>query len=46
MTLVKQIVYDDYNSRIRSDQRTMTTLTSNCGSPTLRNGVKIIEVWR
>lgn len=40
----KQIVYDDFNSHIRSDQSTMATLTTNCGSPSLRNGVKIIEV--
>ena len=38
-----QIVYDDYNSRIKEDQSTMTTLTTNCGAIAPRNGVKIIE---
>ena len=40
---VKKIIYDDYNSRVRADQSTMGTLTTNVGSGTLRNGVKIIE---
>lgn len=40
---IQKIVYDNYNSRIRADQRTMTTLTLNCGSSSTRNGVKIIE---
>ena len=40
---IQKIVYDDYNSAIRADQRTMTMLTTNCGVTTLRNGVKIIE---
>lgn len=40
---IQKIVYDDYNSRIRADQKTMTTLTLNCGSSSTRNGVKIIE---
>lgn len=39
---IKKIVYDDYNSRIRNDQKTMTTLISNCGANAIRNGVKII----
>lgn len=39
----KKIIYDDYNNRIRADQNTMTTLTTNCGTDALRNGVKIIE---
>lgn len=37
------IVYDDYNSRISSDQDTVNTLTGNCGASAERNGVKIIE---
>lgn len=36
-------VYDDYNSNIRNDQDTIGTLTTNCGSGTIRNGWKIIE---
>ena len=37
------IVYDDYNSRISSDQDAINTLTCNCGASAERNGVKIIE---
>lgn len=39
----KYTVYDDYNNRIRRDQNTMGTLTTNIGSPTPRNGMKLIE---
>ena len=42
--VIQKIVYDDYNSSVRSDQSTMTTLTTNCGASALRNGVKIIEI--
>lgn len=41
--LKEKIIYDDYNSNIRKDQRTIGTLTTNCGSSTIRNGWKIIE---
>ena len=41
--LKENIVYDDYNSNIRKDQDTIGTLTTNCGSSTIRNGWKIIE---
>lgn len=42
--IVKEsIVYDDYNSRISSDQEAINTLTCNCGASAERNGVKIIE---
>ena len=42
--IVKEpIVYDDYNSRISSDQDAINTLTCNCGASAERNGVKIIE---
>ena len=41
--VAEPIVYDDYNSRISVDQDTINTLTCNCGKPTERNGVKIIE---
>ena len=37
------VVYDDYNSNIRTDQTTMGTITTNCGTSALRNGYKIIE---
>ena len=37
------VIYDDYNSNIRKDQDTIGTLTTNCGSSTIRNGWKIIE---
>ena len=40
---IQKIVYDDYNSRIRTGHKTMTTLTLNYGSSSIRNGVKIIE---
>lgn len=43
---IQRIVYDDYNSAIRADQSTMTTLTTNCGASALRNGVKIIELQK
>ena len=41
--VAEPIVYDDYNSRISSDQDTINTLTTNCGASAERNGVKIIE---
>lgn len=37
------VVYDDFNSKIRSDQSCIGTLTTNIGSSTPRNGSKIIE---
>ncbi len=37
------IVYDDFNSKIRDDQKTIGTLTTNIGSSTPRHGYKIIE---
>ena len=39
----KVVIYDDYNSKIREDQDTIGTLTTNCGSSTPRNGYKLIE---
>lgn len=39
----KQVVYDDYNGRIRADQSTIGTLTTNCGNDAPRNGIKLIE---
>lgn len=40
---IDPIIYDDYNSRISSDQTAINTLTTNCGASAIRNGVKIIE---
>lgn len=37
------IIIDDYNQRVRADQDTMGTLTTNCGASALRNGFKIAE---
>ena len=37
------IIIDDYNQRVRTDQDTMGTLTTNCGSSAPRNGFKIAE---
>ena len=39
----KRIIYDDYNSRVRQDQDTIGTITTNIGNNTLRNGYKLIE---
>lgn len=41
--IAEPIVYDDYNSRISSDQDAINTLTTNCEASAERNGVKIIE---
>ena len=41
--VAEPIIYDDYNSRISSDQGAINTLTCNCGASAERNGVKIIE---
>ena len=41
--ICEPIIYDDYNSRISVYQDAINTLTCNCGVPTERNGVKIIE---
>lgn len=39
------IVYDDYNSKIYDwGGQLIGTLTTNIGSPTPRNGFKIIEI--
>lgn len=42
--LISTVIYDDYNSNIRTDQSTIGTLTSTIGHSALRNGYKIIEV--
>jgi len=39
----ENIIYDDYNSNIRKDQDTIGTLTTNCGSGSVKNGWKVIE---
>lgn len=38
-----QVVYDDYNSRIRQDQETIGTVTTNCGGSSIRSWYKLIE---
>lgn len=38
-------VWDDYNQRFSQDQDVIGTITTNIGSPTPRNGIKIIEVF-
>jgi DNA (cytosine-5)-methyltransferase 1 len=37
------IVYDDYNGKVREDQDTIGTITTNCGTKAPRNGFKIVE---
>lgn len=37
------IIYDDYNSKIRKDQDTIGTITTNIGVSAERNGYKLIE---
>lgn len=39
----ESIIYDDYNSNIPKNQDCIGTLTTNIGSSTTRNGIKIIE---
>lgn len=41
--VAEPIIYDDYNSRISTDQEAINTLTCNCGASAEHNGVKIIE---
>lgn len=41
--LKDKVIYDDYNSNVRADQDTIGTLTTNCGSSSVRNGWKVIE---
>ena len=38
------ILLDDFNQRIPKEQSCIGTITCNIGSPTPRNGFKIIEV--
>lgn len=40
--LDEPIIYDDFNSRVKVDQSTVGTLTTNCGTTALRNGEKLI----
>jgi len=42
--LENNIVYDDYNSKIRQDQDTIGVITPNCAKSALRNGYKIIQI--
>ena len=41
--VIEPVVYDDYNSKIREDQDTIGTITTNIGNSAPRNGFKIIE---
>lgn len=41
--LDNKLIYDAYNARVRADQDTIGTLTTNCGSGSNRAGWKIIE---
>ena len=36
-------IYDDYNSNVPQEQKSIGTITQTCGSSALRNGKKIIE---
>jgi DNA (cytosine-5)-methyltransferase 1 len=42
--LYKEVeIYDGYNSKVRRDQKTIGTLTTNIGVSAVRNGYKLIE---
>jgi DNA (cytosine-5)-methyltransferase 1 len=41
--IVEPIIYDDYNQRVRADQDTIGTITTNIGNDAHRNGQKLIE---
>ena len=41
--VVEPMIYDDYNGKLREDQDTCGTLTTNCGNDAPRNGFKVIE---
>jgi DNA (cytosine-5)-methyltransferase 1 len=43
LTTKETIIYDDYHSKIREDQDTIGTLTTNIGNNALRNSYKLIE---
>ena len=43
LLLEDPIVYDSYNSNIKSDQTCTNTLTTNCGHGGIKSGLKIIE---
>ena len=47
LKVIEPIIYDDYNGRIKADQSTDGTLTTNCGESADRCGLKIIEptIW-
>lgn len=44
-TIEEVAVWDDYNECFPKDQSVIGTITTNIGSPTPRNGIKIIEVY-
>jgi hypothetical protein len=39
------VVWDDFNQRFPLDQDVIGTITTNIGSSTPRNGIKIIEIY-
>lgn len=41
--VAEPVIIDDYNQRVRADQDTIGTLTTNCGASAPRNGFKIAE---
>lgn len=38
------IIFDDYNGRVREDQNSTGTITTNMGTTAPRNGTKLIEI--
>jgi DNA (cytosine-5)-methyltransferase 1 len=44
--VVEPVVWDGYNQRIRAEQGTVGTLTTNCGADLKRNGQGVIEGMR
>ena len=44
--VVEPLVWDGYNQRIRAEQGTVGTLTTNCGADLKRNGQGVIEGMR
>lgn len=41
--IVEPIIYDDFNGRVKADQDTIGTITTNIGNDAPRNGTKLIE---
>jgi hypothetical protein len=45
VTLIKLVIYDDYNHRVCEDQNVIGTITPTCGFSAFTNGKKLIEVY-